>query len=180
MPCVCSPGSNQTGAMLKCTAQVIWPSGAAYAGAAASAGARASAATARRPATRRFMAVSLPTESGLKRDASGVDGLSGIIRPPLRAEVAAADRDHNVLFSLSKIGHQSARSVFRELDLRDQLPARLVEHLKRGVVADDPRHRHPRPVARRLRASSGAPLRDEEQRPRRQREAPALPSEPPA
>src|SRR6266853_932371 len=58
MPCVCSPGSNQTGAMVKCTAQVIWPSGAAYAGAAASAGARARAATARRPATRRFMVVS--------------------------------------------------------------------------------------------------------------------------
>src|SRR5712692_7905901 len=86
MPCVCSPGSNQTGAMVKCTAQVIWPSGAAYAGAAASAGARARAARARRPATRRFMVVSLPTESALKRDASGVDGLSVIIRerPPSR------------------------------------------------------------------------------------------------
>src|SRR6266508_1794894 len=86
MPCVCSPGSNQTGAMVKCTAQVIWPSGAADAGAAASAGARARAAMARRPATRRFMVVSLPTESELKRDASEVDELPVIIRerPPSR------------------------------------------------------------------------------------------------
>src|SRR5438132_784820 len=88
-------------------------------------------------------------------------------RDQLRAAVAAADRDDEILLSPRGIGHQRAGRALGQLDLRDQLPARLVEHLQPG------------PLAGRLRASRGAHLSDEQQRPRRERKAPAVPPEPP-
>src|SRR5213593_1152925 len=87
-------------------------------------------------------------------------------RDQLRAAAAAADRDHHVLLSPREVRHQRARRVLGQLDLRDQRTRRLVEYLEPG------------PLAAGLCAAGRAHLSDEQQRPRRERKATAVPPEP--
>src|SRR5215813_2430339 len=98
-------------------------------------------------------------------------------RHQLGRDVRAANRDDDVLPPARHVRHERAAGVGRKLDLSQEHPRRLVEHLERGFVGRKRHDRNPRSVLSASRADRAALLGDAEESTRDEREAAAIPAE---